>query len=211
MLADVLHVERVPVDAHFFDDLGADSMVMAQFCARVRKRADLPAVVDQGRLPAPHDQRPRGTPRLAAADHQRPSKGPSPQLLAEVIKVDSVPVDSHFFDDLGADSMVMAQFCARVRKRADLPAVSIKDVYQHPTIAGPGGGVRTSRSGSRGVRHPGVDSVGPARTEAPVQASTIEYFLCGALQFLLFLGYTYLAGIVFERTYEWIAGGWRSA
>ena len=43
MLADVLHVERVPVDSNFFDDLGADSMVMAQFCARVRKRADLPA------------------------------------------------------------------------------------------------------------------------------------------------------------------------
>ena len=28
-------VERVSVDSHFFDDLGADSMVMAQFCARV--------------------------------------------------------------------------------------------------------------------------------------------------------------------------------
>ena len=39
-----------------------------------------------------------------------------------------------FFDDLGADSMVMAQFCARLRKRADLPKVSIKDVYRHSTI-----------------------------------------------------------------------------
>ena len=29
------------------------------------------------------------------------------------------------FDDLGADSMLMARFCARVRKRADLPPVSI--------------------------------------------------------------------------------------
>ena len=35
---------------------------------------------------------------------------------------------------LGADSMVMARFCARVRKRPDLPSVSIKDIYQHPTI-----------------------------------------------------------------------------
>ena len=45
-----------------------------------------------------------------------------------------VPVDSHFFDDLGADSLVMAKFCARVRKREDLPSVSMKDIYGHPTI-----------------------------------------------------------------------------
>ena len=30
--------------------------------------------------------------------------------------------------------MAMAQFCARVRKRPDLPSVSMKDVYRHPTI-----------------------------------------------------------------------------
>ena len=50
------------------------------------------------------------------------------------MQVERVSVDSNFFDDLGADSMVMARFCARVRKRPDLPAVSIKDIYQHPTI-----------------------------------------------------------------------------
>jgi hypothetical protein len=33
VLADVARVERVPVDSHFFDDLGADSLVMAHFCA----------------------------------------------------------------------------------------------------------------------------------------------------------------------------------
>ena len=60
--------------------------------------------------------------------------GPAPEVLADVVHVEQVSVDSHFFDDLGADSMVMAQFCARVRKRADLPSVSMKDIYQHPTI-----------------------------------------------------------------------------
>ena len=55
-------------------------------------------------------------------------------MLADIVRVERVSVDSHFFDDLGADSMVMAQFCARVRKRADLPSVSMKDVYRHPTI-----------------------------------------------------------------------------
>src|SRR6476659_10900683 len=58
------------------------------------------------------------------------------QVLAGVVPVERVPVDAHFFDDLGADSLVMAQFCARVRKRDDLPSVSMKDIYQHPTIHG---------------------------------------------------------------------------
>ena len=30
--------------------------------------------------------------------------------------------------------MLMARFCARARKRADLPSVSMQDVYLHPTI-----------------------------------------------------------------------------
>ena len=42
-------------------------------------------------------------------------------VLAGILRVDTVPVDSHFFNDLGADSLVMAQFCARVRKRSGLP------------------------------------------------------------------------------------------
>ena len=55
-------------------------------------------------------------------------------VLAEILKIDNVSVDGHFFDDLGADSMLMAQFCAKLRKRPDLPTVSIKDVYRHTTI-----------------------------------------------------------------------------
>ena len=56
------------------------------------------------------------------------------EVLAGVLRVDRVPLDGHFFDELGADSLLMAHFCARVRKRGDLPSVSIKDVYAHPTI-----------------------------------------------------------------------------
>src|SRR5437016_6292386 len=56
------------------------------------------------------------------------------EVLADVLRVDRVSVDSHFFEELGADSLVMAHFCARVRKRGDLPSVSMKDIYGHPTI-----------------------------------------------------------------------------
>src|SRR5438445_7505737 len=57
------------------------------------------------------------------------------ELLAQVMHVDHVPVASHFFDELGADSLVMATFCARVRKRGDLPSIAMRDVYAHPTIS----------------------------------------------------------------------------
>src|SRR5438093_5340253 len=56
------------------------------------------------------------------------------EALADVLRVDRVAVDSHFFEELGADSLVMAHFCARVRKRGNLPPVSMKDIYAHPTI-----------------------------------------------------------------------------
>ena len=55
-------------------------------------------------------------------------------MPADLVGVDRVPADSHSFEDPGADSMVMARFCAPVRKRPDSPAVSIRDVYPHPTF-----------------------------------------------------------------------------
>src|SRR4051812_35053468 len=58
------------------------------------------------------------------------------QILAELLTVHEIGHDEHFFDDLGADSMLMAQFCSRVRKRPGLPKVSMKDIYGHSTISG---------------------------------------------------------------------------
>src|SRR4051812_21885642 len=56
------------------------------------------------------------------------------EILTDVARTEQATVDSDFFQDLGADSMVMARFCARVRKRPDLPTATIRDVYLHPTI-----------------------------------------------------------------------------
>ena len=71
---------------------------------------------------------------MSAVPSDSSTEGAFAEVLAEVLGVERVSVDGNFFDDLGADSMVMARFCARVRKRPDLPAVSIKDIYQHRTI-----------------------------------------------------------------------------
>ncbi|GHB72765.1 hypothetical protein GCM10010377_74080 [Streptomyces viridiviolaceus] len=166
------------------------------------------------------------------------------EVLAEVVDVEQVPADSHFFHDLGADSMVMARFCARVRKRADLPSVSMKDVYRHPTVeslaaalTGPEAGTMppavvapasaatgaaaTTSASTAGASPTGaptpVQQPGPgsapesdanaarATSEAPARAGTRQYLLCGALQFLFFLAYSYLAALAAVRGYEWIS------
>src|SRR5579884_1765446 len=122
------------------------------------------------------------------------------EVLADVVGAERVSVDSHFFDDLGANSLVMARFCARIRKRDDLPPVSIKDVYQHPTI-------RSLATALAGTEPAPVESSVPALTEAVTRASTLQPVLCGTLQLLIFLGYPYLTGLVITWGYDWISAG----
>ncbi|MFE3657382.1 Pls/PosA family non-ribosomal peptide synthetase [Streptomyces sp. NPDC059165] len=134
------------------------------------------------------------------------------ELLAGVVSVDQVSAESHFFHDLGADSLVMARFCARVRKRADLPTVSMKDVYQYPTVrslakALAGAAPTPPEPQSPAVRVPSDEPTGHATGAPATPASTGQYLLCGTLQLLLFLGFSFLAALAAVRGYGWIASG----
>ncbi|TFV60143.1 peptide synthetase [Geodermatophilus sp. DF01-2] len=127
-------------------------------------------------------------------------------VLAEVLQVDSVPVDAHVFDDLGADSMVLARFCARVRKRPDLPAVTIKDVYQHPTIRGLAAALAPPPATA--VPAPvATPAAAPVQAPRPAPVGTVQYLLCGTLQALFFVGYCLLAATVGVTGYDWISEG----
>ena len=121
------------------------------------------------------------------------------ELLARVLNVESVSLDSHFFDDLGADSLVMAHFCARVRKREGLPHVSMKDIYAHPTIA-------SLAVAIAGVA-PASESSRRAPLEPPTPTSAREYVLCGALQTVFYLGYSYLGVFAAIEGYQWLVAG----
>lgn len=121
-------------------------------------------------------------------------------VLADVLRVDHVPVDSHFFEELGADSLVMAHFCARVRKRGDLPPVSMKDVYAHPTI-------RSLAAAVADVAPTSARSAATGALELPTPTSAWEYYLCGALQTLFYLGYSYLGVVAGIEGYQWMVEG----
>src|SRR2546427_3730388 len=121
------------------------------------------------------------------------------EVLADLLRVDRLSVESHFFDELGADSLVMAHFCARVRKRGDLPSISMRDIYRHPTV-------RSLAAALADVAPSSAKSSVPAAIEA-TPTSTLEYVICGALQLLFFLGYSYFAALGVGAGYEWIFAG----
>lgn len=122
------------------------------------------------------------------------------ELLANLLRVNQVSCDSHFFNDLGADSLVMAHFCARVRKRGDLPSVSMKDIYRYPTIRSLAVALLDS---APGPAQPPVS----AAIEAPTPTSTREYIFCGALQALSFFTYSYVAVLAITAGYAWVSAG----
>ncbi|MEU1407595.1 Pls/PosA family non-ribosomal peptide synthetase [Streptomyces sp. NPDC005728] len=147
------------------------------------------------------------------------------EVLAGVVHVEQVSPHSHFFDDLGADSLVMAQFCARVRKREDLPTVSMKDIYRYPTIRSLAvalsdvapAPVPAPAPAPAPVEEASADAGAPAgagnpadagaRADAGAAAATRRYIVCGMLQFLFFLGYSLLAAFATTAGYAWISAG----
>ncbi|MEO7195100.1 MAG: Pls/PosA family non-ribosomal peptide synthetase [Pseudonocardiaceae bacterium] len=127
--------------------------------------------------------------------------------LARTLGVDQVSVESHFFDDLGANSLLMAQFSAKVRRHPCPPPVSIKDVYLHPTIRSLAAALSIS---DPGISDPGVPELAPAQSaisQPVVRASTARYVRCGVLQLLLFLAFAYVSSLVLDRGFAWASDG----
>jgi len=131
-------------------------------------------------------------------------------MLADVMKIEHVPFDSHFFDDLGADSLVMAKFCARVRKADGLPVMSMQDIYAHPSIRR----LAQAFGIAEAEAEVNLDAIATliqprdpilARSAAPAPASTRQYLMCGALQLLSFFVYAWALALVGARAYEWIS------
>ena len=115
------------------------------------------------------------------------------EILALVLRVERISVESHIFDDLGANSLLLARFCARVRERDDLPPVSQKDLYLNPTIRQLAAALRAGAPGENRRR------LRPAH-----QASAVQYYSCGFLQILTFLVYACGLGAISEAGLTWI-------
>jgi non-ribosomal peptide synthetase-like protein len=151
---------------------------------------------DRKNLPAPKGPRSLAT----QGNYVAPTTATETVLaaaLAGILGLERVSVDSHFFDDLGANSLFMARFCARVREHADLPSVSMREVYTHTTIR--------ELAAALGDALP-ASAEPPAPPDPLTRHSTRQYVTCGALQLLVFLGYTYLSAVVVVYSLNWLDG-----
>lgn len=150
---------------------------------------------DRRNLPAPSGPR-----ALAAIGGQVPPATPTERLLAgalaEVLRVQRVFADQHFFDDLGADSLLLARFRGRL---PELATVSMRDLYQHPTVSALAAFLAAAEPPAAVAAEP---------DPAPVRrAGAVRYALCGAAQVLFFLAYTYLTALVLSTAVEVIRAG----
>ncbi|MCE0765762.1 phosphopantetheine-binding protein [Pseudonocardia kujensis] len=128
-------------------------------------------------------------------------------LLAEVMDLERVGPADDFFDRLGADSMVLARFCAKARKRPDLPSPSMRDVYDHPTVAGLAAALGAPPAADPGPGEEVVPAPVPGAPPARARTGTAGYVLCGVLQFLAFVAYAYGFAIATTLSYEYVVAG----
>ncbi|GJF03981.1 Pls/PosA family non-ribosomal peptide synthetase [Pseudonocardia sp. D17] len=147
---------------------------------------------DRKALPPPTTRRaggPAGEIVAAATDTEQILAA----TLAKTIGLDEVSVDSNFFDDLGANSLLMARFSAALRKETALPAPSMREIYAHPTI----------RELAVALGGEEVGTSAAVRTGPLVRTSTLGYLTTGLLQLLAFLGVAYGGTFLLENGFLW--------
>jgi len=145
---------------------------------------------DHKKLPKPQ------VPRFSAGASYVPPKNEYERILAtalaQVLRVEHVSTEDHFFDDMGANSLLMARFCAVIRKNPGMSGVSMRDIYINPTIAGLSAHLDSSLGGF------------VAATREPFHVpSTVAYVACGALQLAFYAAYTLLGLWILDVGYEW--------
>ena len=146
---------------------------------------------DHRQLPKPQRPRvPAGTKLVVA---KTDSEHFLSRALAEVLKVDHVSTEDHFFDDLGANSLLMARFCARIRQRPGMSTVSMREVYQNPTVA------KLAEQLGQGAD----EGVTTAKQEPFHVPSDFAYYGCGALQLLFYAVCSLLGVAFFDAGLEW--------
>jgi non-ribosomal peptide synthetase-like protein len=185
--------------AHLRDKLPA-YMVPAYF----ERLDDIPLMpsgkADRKQLPAPSGHR-----RVGAGDDSAPESEVEEKLaqqLADILNVEKVGVESHFFEELGASSLLMAQFSTKLRQSDPaLPSVSMRDLYQHPTIRD----LARVLSGDGD----GASSTVPAfdDPEQPEPIGTPHFILSGVLQVASFLVYVAIAALAFDVATNWLVAG----
>jgi non-ribosomal peptide synthetase-like protein len=190
---DVDHLDRETIVGTIRGDLPA--YMLPAFFERMDALPMLPCdKVDRKRLPPPSG--PRHSVRKA--DCIAPANDTEAEIartLMDLLKLEQVSMDDHFFDDLGANSLLMARFCARIREKLNYSDVSMREVYLHPTPRDFAAFLTTQ-----------AHRKAPTAPAEPVHvARDLDYWLCGGMQLIFYFVYStaLTAGLV--QGYVWIS------
>lgn len=135
--------------------------------------------LDRKRLPAPRARAATAPASDAARQPMSDCEAAIHAVWAELFAPLGVSLADDFFLDLGGHSLLAAQMVSRLRKDPRFEGVSMRDVYQHPTIAAlavqlaPAAAETTASSA-------GVDADGEELPWCP--PSKLRHFVCGAAQ-----------------------------
>ncbi len=136
--------------------------------------------IDLRQLPTPSTKGvAEGAPLIAARDDAERFIVKS---ICDVLTRDDVSVEAHFFDDLGANSLLMARLCARLRKREGWGTASMRDIYLCPTAAQLAAHMQRQARGAATV----------TESQPAHRASSLAYWTCGAGQLMFHLGYSFI-------------------
>ncbi|WP_427173087.1 Pls/PosA family non-ribosomal peptide synthetase [Arthrobacter sp. 92] len=175
------------------------------------ERLDVVPMLPSGKTDRKSLQPPSGDRAATSAQEYAAPANEMEQIIAtelgEAIGMKSVSAEANFFNDLGANSLLLAHFCARVRKRGDLPSIAMQDVYLQPTVRSLAA-VLADRAAEAGVEEAGEGQSSPAVSVEPAaRARTGQYVLCGLLQAVVLVGYAYLDALAIISGYGWVAKG----
>ncbi|MCZ7657756.1 MAG: amino acid adenylation domain-containing protein [Xanthobacteraceae bacterium] len=115
------------------------------------------------------------------------------RVLAEVLRTEGVSTEAHVFDDLGANSLLMARFCARVRQHPRHASLSMRDIYTHPTIA----------SLAAHLDAAGEQEIATTVAEPFHVPSDLSYWTCGSAQLAFFAAYALFGLWIFDAGLDW--------
>lgn len=149
---------------------------------------------DRKNLPEPSGPRVS----LQSADYVAPNTDMErtvADVLASVLQVERVSITDDFFMDLGAHSLLMARFGSELRQSAGLPDISMRDVYQNPTVEKLARLLET--------RDFATAPELKIKTDPRHVASNLSYYACGAMQLAFGLAYALLGLWALVIGFEW--------
>lgn len=138
------------------------------------------------------------------------------ELLAQLLHVDRISANADFFDELGADSLVLAQFVTRISKQLKVRRVSLRKLYENPSIAAlnkvlPEELVSAAEPKTSSLKEPQSGKPTPSRIEemgkSPHQASAFQRFSCGTLQVVTFLATLWVGVFSALSGLAWVQSG----